>query len=117
MSGKIMLNFRCPKEVLEAIDNLGVQRYPANTKHGCDRSKTLMDIVRAGIEALSDGSVVLPAPALVRQQPSDVRHNLSDSLLSARITEMLTRKTEPLLAELADIKHRRQTQLSERKQN
>jgi hypothetical protein len=104
MSDKIMLNFRCPTSVLEAIDNLGVERYPANTKHGCDRSKTLMDIVRAGIEALSDGSVVLPAPTFVRQQPSDVRRYLSDSLLEARITEMLTRKTEPLLTELADIK-------------
>jgi hypothetical protein len=63
-----------------------------------------MDIVRAGIEALSNGSVVLPAPAVVRQQPDGVRPHLSDSLLEARITEMLTRKTEPLLAELADIK-------------
>jgi hypothetical protein len=63
-----------------------------------------MDIVRAGIQALSDDSIVLPVPAFVRQQQSDVRQKLSDSLLSARITEMLTRKTEPLLAELADIK-------------
>jgi hypothetical protein len=104
MSDKTMLNFRCPSSVLEVIDSLGKERYPANTKHGCDRSKTLMDIVRAGIEALSDGSVVLPAPAFVRQQPDEVRQALSDSLLEARITEMLTRKTEPLLAELADIK-------------
>ncbi len=100
MSDKIMLNFRCPTEVLEAIDSLGKERYPANTKHGCDRSKTLMDIVRAGIQALSDGSVVLPAPAFVRQQPSDVRHNLSDSLLDQRITEIIERKTEPLRAAL-----------------
>ena len=99
------LTFRCPDEVLEAIDNLGKERYPvANTKHGCDRSKTLIDIMRAGIQALSNGSVVLPAPTEVRQQPSDVRRYLSDSLLEARITEMLTRKTEPLLTELADIK-------------
>ena len=99
------LTFRCPDEVLEAIDNLGKERYPvANTKHGCDRSKTLIDIMRAGIEALNDGSIVLPVPAFVRQQPSDVRQELSDSLLEARITEMLTRKTEPILAELADIK-------------
>jgi hypothetical protein len=104
MSDKIMLNFRCPSSVLEVIDNLGKERYPANTKHGCDRSKTLMHIVRTGIEALSDGSVVLRTPAFVRQQPNDVRQSLSDSLLDARITEMLTRKTEPILAELADIK-------------
>jgi len=100
MSDKIMLNFRCPSSVLEAIDSLGVQRYPANTKHGCDRSKTLMDIVRAGIQALSDGSVVLPTPTFVRQQPDGVKQELSDSLLDARITEIIERKTEPLRAAL-----------------
>ena len=95
------LTFRCPDEVLEAIDNLGKERYPAaNTKHGCDRSKTLIDIMRAGIEALSDGSVVLPAPAEGRQQPSDVRPTLSDSLLEERITEIVERKTEQAKAEL-----------------
>ena len=95
------LTFRCPDEVLEAIDNLGKERYPAaNTKHGCDRSKTLIDIMRAGIQALSNGSVVLPAPTEVRQQPDDVRQNLSDSLLDARITGMVERKTELLRAAL-----------------
>jgi predicted nucleotide-binding protein (sugar kinase/HSP70/actin superfamily) len=101
MSDKIMLNFRCPSEVLEAIDNLGKERYPANTKHGCDRSKTLMDIMRAGIEALSDGSVILPAPVVeARQQSSEVRQELSDSLLEERITEIIERKTEQAKAEL-----------------
>jgi hypothetical protein len=104
MSDKIMLNFRCPTSVLEAIDSLGKERYPANTKHGCDRSKTLMDIVRAGIEALNDGSVVLPAPEFVRQQPSDVRLTLSDSLLEARITEIVERKTERLQTALAELR-------------
>ena len=61
MADKTMLNFRCPGELLDAIDALGQERYPSETaKHGCDRSKTLLDIVRAGIEALSDGSIVLP---------------------------------------------------------
>jgi hypothetical protein len=59
-----------------------------------------MDIVRAGIEALSDGSVVLPTPAEVRQQPDSVRQDLSDSLLDRRITEIIERKTEPLRAAL-----------------
>ncbi len=103
MSDKIMLNFRCPTEVLEAIDSLGKERYPANTKHGCDRSKTLMDIVRAGIQALSDGSVVLPAPAFVRQQPDEVRQSLSDNW-EERITEIIASKTEPLRAELEELK-------------
>jgi hypothetical protein len=91
------LTFRCPDEVLEAIDNLGKERYPAaNTKHGCDRSKTLIDIMRAGIEALSNGSVVLPAPTEVRQPLSD---NLDE-----RIAEIIERKTQPLLSEIANIK-------------
>jgi hypothetical protein len=61
MADKLMLNFRCPAELLDAIDATGQERYPSDTaKHGCDRTKTLLDIVRAGIEALSDGSVVLP---------------------------------------------------------
>ena len=103
MSDKIMLNFRCPTSVLEVIDSLGKERYPANTKHGCDRSKTLMDIVRAGIEALNDGSVVLPPPEEVRQQPSSVRHQLSDNW-EERITEIIASKTEPLRAELEELK-------------
>ncbi len=94
------LTFRCPDEVLEAIDNLGKERYPANTKHGCDRSKTLMDIVRAGIEALADGSVVLPTPSIVKQKQSDVIHHLSDCLLEERITEIVLRQTEQAKAEL-----------------
>ena len=94
------LTFRCPDEVLEAIDNLGKERYPsAHNDHGCDRSKALLDIMRAGIAALNDGSIVLPAPAEVRQQPSDVRQSLSDSSLEARITEIVQRQTEPLFAE------------------
>jgi hypothetical protein len=57
------LTFRCPDEVLEAIDNLGKERYPAaNTKHGCDRSKTLIDIMRAGIEALMMALLSYPHP-------------------------------------------------------
>lgn len=103
MSDKIMLNFRCPTEVLEVIDDLGKERYPANTKHGCDRSKTLMDIVRAGIEALSNGSVVLPAPAEVRQRQDEVRQQLFDNW-EERITEIIESKTEPLRAELEEIK-------------
>jgi len=75
-----------------------------STKHGCDRSKTLIDIVRAGIEALSDGSVVLPPPEEVRQQPFDVRHHLSDSVLEARITEIVERKTERLQTALAELR-------------
>jgi hypothetical protein len=48
MADKIMLNFRCPAELLDAIDALGKERHPSEvTKHGCDRTKTVLDIVRA----------------------------------------------------------------------
>jgi hypothetical protein len=61
MADKTMLNFRCPAELLDVIDALGQERHPSETaKHGCDRTKTLLDIVRAGIGALSNGFVVLP---------------------------------------------------------
>lgn len=97
------LTFRCPDEVLEAIDNLGKERYPvANTNiaHGYDRSKALMDIVRAGIAALSEGSIVLPAPAATeaRQQPSDVRQELLDSL-EQRMAELKVELKAELLGE------------------
>lgn len=106
------LTFRCPDEVLAAIDNLGKERYPAaNTKHGCDRSKTLIDIMRAGIEALNDGSIVLPTAAETRQQPSEVRQEWSDTVLDTRITEIVEsktsaveRKTEQLQTELAELR-------------
>jgi F0F1-type ATP synthase membrane subunit b/b' len=62
-----------------------------------------MEIVRAGIEALSDGSVVLPAAIEVRQQQDDVRQRLSDNW-EERITEIIERKTEPIRAELEDLK-------------
>jgi len=76
MADKIMLNFRCPGELLDAIDTLGQERYPSETtKHGCDRTKTLLDIVRAGIEALSEGLAVLPV------LDKNVRHRKTDDVI------------------------------------
>ena len=73
MPNKIMLNFRCPAELLEAIDTLGQKHHHSETtKHGCDRTKTLLDIVRAGIEALSEGLAVLPVlDETVRQRKTE----------------------------------------------
>jgi hypothetical protein len=75
MADKIMLNFRCPAELLDAIDTLGQEPHPSEvTKHGCDRTKTLLDIVRAGIEALSEGLAVLPV------LDKDVRRSKTDDM-------------------------------------
>ncbi len=55
-----LLNFRCPPGLLEALDALGVQRYPTENDNGYDRTKTLLDVIEAGIQALSEGSVDIP---------------------------------------------------------
>ncbi len=76
MADKIMLNFRCPGELLDAIDTLGQKCHPSETtKHGCNRTKTLLDIVRAGIEALSEGLAVLPL------LDKDVRRRKTDDVI------------------------------------
>ncbi|MBD2667270.1 hypothetical protein [Richelia sinica] len=55
------LSFRCPHDMLEAIDSIGRQHYPTDknskTNSGCDRSKTLFHIIQAGIAALTDGDI------------------------------------------------------------
>ncbi|BDA72030.1 hypothetical protein CAL7716_061960 [Calothrix sp. PCC 7716] len=65
-----LLNFRCPETLLEAIDKIGQEYYPADNDSGCDRSKTLIDILLAGVEALTNGEVVLQKPGTVKH---DVR--------------------------------------------
>jgi len=72
MTEKTMLNFRCPAELLDAIDALGKELYPSATaKHGCDRTKTLLDIVRAGIEALSGDTVLQVSDTIVRHSKTE----------------------------------------------
>jgi hypothetical protein len=62
------LSFRCPQDMLEAIDSIGREHYPTDknskTNSGCDRSKTLFHIIQAGIAALTDGDIQIE----VRQQ-------------------------------------------------
>jgi len=81
MSDKKPITFRCGADLLEALDNLGRERYHAKTPHGYDRSKILRDILRLNTEALSDGSIVLPGAVQVRQLPSNS--------LEERITEII----------------------------
>ena len=71
MSDKKSITYRCDADILEALDNLGRERYHAKTPPGYDHSKILMDILRLNIEALSDSSIVLPGTVEVRQSASD----------------------------------------------
>lgn len=84
-----MLNFRCPNDLLEAIDHLGQQRYPADNKNGCDRSKTLMDIIQAGIRALSDGSVDIPTTPISKTDSKTVDITEVQAIVDSRLTEAM----------------------------
>jgi predicted ATPase len=104
---KIMLNFRCPVDVLQAIDRLGAERYPANTKHGCDRSKTLMDIIRAGINALGDGEIVLPQEsAEVRQQTDNRKTGIDECKATESVRQEIANSLDPVLDRLAAMEER-----------
>ena len=65
-----LLNFRCPEELLNAIEVYGREHYPTETKRGnidYDQSKTVRDILVAGLEALTDGQVRLDRDEIVKQ--------------------------------------------------
>jgi len=92
MTDKQLLNFRCPGDLVEEIDALGRERYPAINKNGCDRSKTLIDIISAGIQALTNGSVVIPIQSDAKQvdvRQSDVDVEALKAELQAFISQSL----------------------------
>lgn len=68
------ISFRCPSDILEAIDAIGRKHYPKdkNSKTGseCDRTKTLFHIIQAGIAALTDGDIQIAV-----RQPSKTDSN------------------------------------------
>lgn len=61
MAANKLLNFRCPDELLNAIENYGRERYPTTpSKRGSidyDQSKAIRDMLVAGLEALTNGEV------------------------------------------------------------
>ena len=94
MTEKTMLNFRCPADLLEAIDAIGQERYPSDTaKHGCDRTKTLLDIVRAGIEALLNGGTVLQVADLNKEVVLQVADANQETVLQVAKDDVRRRKT------------------------
>lgn len=93
-----MLNFRCPSDLLGAIDQLGQQRYPADNNNGCDRSKTLIDIIAAGIKVLSDGSIEIPI------SKTSSKTILTEELKLVIKDELLSELQEVLRHELTGVK-------------
>lgn len=95
-----MLNFRCPSDLLGAIDQLGQQRYPVDNNNGCDRSKTLIDIIAAGIQVLSDGSIEVPVSKTSKTSTTI----LSGELKSALKDELFSELQEVLRRELTNVR-------------
>jgi hypothetical protein len=105
MSDKKLITFRCDADLLEALDNLGRERYHAKTPHGYDRSKILMDILRLNIEALSDSSIVLPGTLEVRQSASDdLERSITEIIKASGVIEQIRAEVKTdLRAELGEV--------------
>jgi hypothetical protein len=104
MSDKKSITFRCDADILEALDNLGRERY-AKTPPGYDRSKILMDILQLNIEALSDGSTVLPGAVEVRQSVSDnLEERITEIIKASGVIEQIRAEVKAdLRAELGEV--------------
>lgn len=93
-----LLNFRCPPGLLEAIDALGVQRYPTENDNGYDRTKTLLDVIEAGIQALSEGSVDIPISKTERK--TDGKTNIDQEEIKGAIRAELVPEFNEMLSTL-----------------
>ncbi|BDA76556.1 hypothetical protein CAL7716_107220 (plasmid) [Calothrix sp. PCC 7716] len=88
-----LLNFRCPEPLLEAIDKIGQEYYPADNDSGCDRSKTLIEILTAGVETLTNGDIVLQKPGAVKQDIRQVTEADIKAMVEAVVEEKLKKAT------------------------
>jgi uncharacterized hydantoinase/oxoprolinase family protein len=105
MSDKESITFRCDADILEVLDNLGRERYHVKTPHGYARSKILMDILRLNIEALYDGSIVLPEAVKVRQSASDnLEERITEITKASGVIEQIRAEVKTdLRAELGEV--------------
>ena len=83
------LSFRCPQDMLDAIDAIGREHYPSDknskTNSGCDRSKTLFHIIQAGIAAITDGNIQIE----VRQSKTDSKTAVDPGELEELIKKLI----------------------------
>ncbi len=83
------LSFRCPQDMLDAIDSIGREHYPTDknskTNSGCDRSKTLFHIIQAGIATLTDSEVKIE----VRQSKTDSNTGASHGELTELVKKLV----------------------------
>lgn len=48
------VTFRCPDDLLFQIDSFGQENFPVKNASGCDRSKTLIFLLAAGLNSLDN---------------------------------------------------------------
>ncbi|MGL4378605.1 MAG: hypothetical protein ACRCT1_19355 [Microcoleaceae cyanobacterium] len=85
MAANKLINFRCPDELLAAIESYGRQHYPSGRGNGnldFDQSKALRDILISGLEALTNGEVKL------EREPVRPKDNSPYAELMDRITKL-----------------------------
>lgn len=116
MAANKLLNFRCPDELLNAIENYGRERYPTTpSKRGSidyDQSKAIRDMLVAGLEALTNGEVKVELE--VRQPKSDgVDIDAITAQISSQFEERFNR-LESGLEEVSKSLMRSQSQQSKR---
>jgi len=82
-----LLNFRCPDELLTAIEAYGVETYPSQLgKLGYDQSKTIRDILVAGLETLTNGEVRLDRDEIVKQNQNKSDNCINLEAITAQIS-------------------------------
>jgi hypothetical protein len=89
MAANKLINFRCPDDLLTAIEAYGRQHYPSapNGRGNVDfdQSKALRDILISGLETLTNGEVKIEREPVKQSNKSDN---------SPYITELLDRITK-----------------------
>lgn len=91
-----LINFRCPDNLLTAIESYGRENYPIMPNKrgsaGYDQSKTIRDILICGIESLTNGEVKIEKPKSSHTNYAKLLDMLNQN--SRHIAELLNRITK-----------------------
>ena len=97
MAANKLINFRCPDDLLTAIEVYGREHYPAPiNKRGTvdyDQSKAIRDILNSGLETLTNGEVKLEREPVRQSNKSDTQYHLAELL--DRITKLELQQQQP----------------------
>ena len=97
MAANRLINFRCPDDLLTAIEVYGREHYPAPiNKRGTvdyDQSKAIRDILNSGLETLTNGEVKLEREPVRQSNKSDNSPYIAE--LMARITQLENQQHAP----------------------